>query len=285
MAAASCRRCKTIRAFNSEAGVKALTLLRELFKEGCAIVLPEVKRAQWPNHSIRRAEGAVRHRLKRRPAVLRERHQESRPAISLHRQHVPASRPRKAKGGDIYGASWSVFNSSPEKQLAGRFLKYFTDTNNIAKWAQMTNYIATRKSASTIAIEQVRLTVGHDFPEAAVAYDNLYDMLQYGAIESPVAGYDPVRRLIVNMVNEVAIKGNGDPKAVLEEVVAQANEVLKENMPDRSDSFDQLVSFAGFTSVGCRPLRDVCARGSMNGVAPCGPAGRLCAACCLGRWG
>jgi len=135
---------------------------------------------------------------------------------------------------NLYGASWSMFKGTPEKQLASwLFMKYFTDTSNIARWAEMTNYIATRKSASTIAIEKVRLNLSHDFPEAASGYANLYDMLQYGAVESPVAGYDPVRKLIVSMVNDVAIKGNSDPQAALDEAVAQANEVLKENTPDR----------------------------------------------------
>jgi hypothetical protein len=35
------------------------------------------------------------------------------------------------------------------------------------------------------------------------------------------------------MVNTVAIQGQGDPKAALDETVAQANEVLKENVPGR----------------------------------------------------
>ena len=70
-----------------------------------------------------------------------------------------------------------------------------------------------------------------NFPEAAEAYTRLYDMVAFGAVEAPVAGYDPVRKLMSDVVSKVAIKGEGDIKAALDEAVAQANEVLKENAP------------------------------------------------------
>ena len=70
-----------------------------------------------------------------------------------------------------------------------------------------------------------------NFPEAAEAYARLYEMVAFGAVEAPVAGYDPVRKLMSNVVSKVAIKGEGDIKAALDEAVAQANEVLKENAP------------------------------------------------------
>ena len=70
-----------------------------------------------------------------------------------------------------------------------------------------------------------------NFLEAAEAYARLYDMVAFGAVEAPVAGYDPVRKLMSETVSKVAIKGEGDIKAALDEAVAKANEVLKENAP------------------------------------------------------
>jgi ABC-type glycerol-3-phosphate transport system substrate-binding protein len=219
-------------AFNSEAGVKALVLLRDLFQEGCAAAQPRSERnahqarfAQWKVLFITDSSAGLpfyADAIKRAGLPFRY-------TASM----FPQANPAKPKV-DLYGASWSAFKSTPEKQLASwLFLKYFTDTHTIARWAQVTNYIATRKSAAPIAVDKVKASLGREFPEAAVAYDTLYDLLQYGAVESPVAGYDPVRRLIVNMVNTVAIQGQGDPKAALDETVAQANEVLKENVPGR----------------------------------------------------
>jgi ABC-type glycerol-3-phosphate transport system substrate-binding protein len=216
-------------AFNSEAGVKALSLLRDLFKEGCAVAQPRNQRntqqarfAAWKVLFVTDSSAGLPFYA---DAIL-----QAGPPFRYTISMFPQADPAKPKV-DLYGASWSVFESTPEKQLASwLFLKHFTHQDNLAKWVQATNYIATRKSASLIAIDRVKLNMSRDFPEAAIGYDNLYDMLQYGAIESPVAGYDPVRRMIVDMVREVALAGNGDPQAALDEVVAQANEVLKENV-------------------------------------------------------
>ena len=41
----------------------------------------------------------------------------------------------------------------------------------------------------------------------------------------------PVRALIQDMVAAVAVKGEGDPKAALDEAVAKANDLLKEYAP------------------------------------------------------
>ncbi len=219
-------------AFNSEAGVKALTLLRDLFRDGCAVHQPRTERN---GHQARFADRKVlfvtdssaglpfyADAIKRSGAPFRY-------TVSMFPQADPAN-PKV----DLYGASWSAFKSTPEKELASwLFLKHFTSPDNLAKWAQMTNYIATRKSASSVAIDQARVNLSQEFPEAADGYDSLYDMLSFAAIESPVAGYDPVRKLIVNMVHDVAIDGNADPKQALDEAVAQANEVLKENVPGR----------------------------------------------------
>lgn len=59
----------------------------------------------------------------------------------------------------------------------------------------------------------------------------LYEMVQYGAIEAPVAGYDPVRKLMSDMISAAAIKREVDVKAALDDAVAKANEILKENAP------------------------------------------------------
>jgi hypothetical protein len=41
-----------------------------------------------------------------------------------------------------------------------------------------------------------------------------------------------VRKIISDLVVEVAVKGQGDPKAALDAAVAKANEILAENAPE-----------------------------------------------------
>ena len=52
----------------------------------------------------------------------------------------------------------------------------------------------------------------------------LYDALACGAVEAPVAGYDPLRK---NTVASVAIKGEGDPKTALDDAVSFQNRSLQ----------------------------------------------------------
>jgi ABC-type glycerol-3-phosphate transport system substrate-binding protein len=217
--------------FNSPAGVEALSMLQRMFKNGCAVQLPP---SESFGDQARFGAGSLLFNTASSTGLpfyadaIAKAEKPFRWTISM----LPQADPAKPKT-DLYGASWSVFKSSPEKQLASwLFMKYFTQPGNIAKWANASNYIATRMSAAPMAIENVKNSDRFKaFPEAAEGYTRLYDMLQYGAVESPVAGYDPVRKLISDLVVNVAINGEGDPQAALDEAVAQADEILKENAP------------------------------------------------------
>ena len=134
---------------------------------------------------------------------------------------------------NLYGASWSVLKTTPEQELAAwLFMKYFTEKEQTAAWATTSNYMAVRQSAAQLAVDNVKQSKTFaNYPEAAEAYGTMYEWIQYGAVESPVAGYDPVRKLIQDTVTKVAIKGEGDPQAELDAAVEQANDILKEYAP------------------------------------------------------
>ena len=57
--------------------------------------------------------------------------------------------------------------------------------------------------------------------------------MNHAFVESPVAGYDPVRALIQDTVNKLAVKGEGDIQAELDAAVKQADELLQENAPKK----------------------------------------------------
>jgi hypothetical protein len=68
----------------------------------------------------------------------------------------------------------------------------------------------------------------------ADSYAKMFDWAQYSKIESPVAGYDPVRDLIDKQVmTRVMTDSETDPKKILDDVVAQANQILADNAPKR----------------------------------------------------
>jgi hypothetical protein len=66
----------------------------------------------------------------------------------------------------------------------------------------------------------------------ADSYAKMFDWFQYAMIESPVAGYDPVRSLIdKDVMSKVITDASVDPKKLLDEAVAKSNQLLKENAP------------------------------------------------------
>jgi ABC-type glycerol-3-phosphate transport system substrate-binding protein len=218
-------------AFNSEAGVESLALLKRLFENKCAVEIPSAERFGEQNRFAAQKVLFVMASSTGLPFYADSVAKAEKPFRWTYVM-FPQKDPNKP-AVDIYGASWSVFKGTPEQQLASwLFLKAFTEPENIAQWAVASGYMAVRKSAAPTAIEAVKNNPRYaNFPEAAEAYARLYDMVAFGAVEAPVAGYDPVRKLMSEVVAKVAIKGEGDIKAALDEAVAQANEVLKENAP------------------------------------------------------
>ena len=98
---------------------------------------------------------------------------------------------------DVYGASLSVFKSTPERQLAAwLFLKWLAEPEQQAKWSRGTNYFPTRKSV---------------------------------AAEPGVAAYDECRNEIGEMLNAVA--AGEDVDKWLSETLNECNTILKEAAP------------------------------------------------------
>jgi multiple sugar transport system substrate-binding protein/sn-glycerol 3-phosphate transport system substrate-binding protein len=100
---------------------------------------------------------------------------------------------------NIYGASVSIPNNTPEKELAAwLFIKWYTSPEIQAKWAIISNYFPVRASvAEGLA----------DYFTENPTYKTGFDMLQYGHFEPPVPGYDFVRQ----KVNEAIAAIIADP--------------------------------------------------------------------------
>jgi ABC-type glycerol-3-phosphate transport system substrate-binding protein len=219
--------------FNSPAAVEVLTMMQRMFKNGCAVQLPASERFGEQNRFAAGKLLFVTASSSGLPFYASSVGSAEKPfkwTISMH----PQANPDKP-GVNLYGASWSVLKTTPEQELAAwLFMKYFTEKDQTAAWATASNYMAVRQSAVQTAVENVKkLKSFEKFPEAAEAYGKIYDWIQYGAVEAPVAGYDPVRKIIQDTVAAVAIKGEGDPKEALDAAVQQADDILKEYAPKK----------------------------------------------------
>ena len=133
---------------------------------------------------------------------------------------------------NLYGASISVFKTTPEQELASWLvLKFLGAKEQTTRWSARTGYLPVRQSAQADVIAAFKLDTQKWGP-VADSYAKLFDWIQYAKIESPVAGYDPVRALILDEILEPVIKdAKADPKALLDAGVTKANAILKENAP------------------------------------------------------
>jgi len=131
----------------------------------------------------------------------------------------------------LYGASASIYKTTPEKELAAWLvIKFLGEKAQTTKWAVATGYLPVRQSAKPDVVTALKANPA--WGPVADSYAKIFDWVQYSMIESPVAGYDPVRDNIDKKVMTVVLTDfNVDVKKLLDDAVAEANKILKENAP------------------------------------------------------
>jgi multiple sugar transport system substrate-binding protein/sn-glycerol 3-phosphate transport system substrate-binding protein len=212
--------------FNSQAGVDAITLEQRLFKNKSAV---EVQTSERNGEQTRLAAGNVMFAFG------------SSSGLPFYRDAVDkgakfkwdiALLPNVDKPAvNLYGASISVYKTTPEKQLAAwLMIKFLGEKAQTVKWAVNTGYLPVRQSAKADVVAAYK--ADPKWGPAADSYAKMFDWFQYATIESPVAGYDPVRNLIdSDIMSKVITDSTVDPKKLLDDGVAKANAILKENAP------------------------------------------------------
>ncbi len=132
---------------------------------------------------------------------------------------------------NLYGASISVYKTTPEKELAAWLvIKFLGERPQTAKWAINTGYLPVRASAKDEVVAAYK--ADPKWGAAADSYAKMFDWFQYAMIESPVAGYDAVRDLIdKDVMSRVMTDFTADPKKLLDDAVTKANQILKDNAP------------------------------------------------------
>ncbi|MEN8171860.1 MAG: extracellular solute-binding protein [Chloroflexota bacterium] len=200
--------------YNSPAAIEAMTFLQDLFNEGCASIVVERYGDQTdfgagallftvgsssglPYYGDAVGEGA---------------------GFNWNVSAIPHTTEEPVM--NVYGASVSMPLASPEAQLASwLFLKYYTNAENQAKWAQASNYFPVRASVAD--------GLGEYFA-ANPAYQTAFDMLQYGVTEPPVPGYDFVRDIAEEAM--AAIAEGADVVETLNALTEAANASLAEQL-------------------------------------------------------
>jgi multiple sugar transport system substrate-binding protein/sn-glycerol 3-phosphate transport system substrate-binding protein len=124
---------------------------------------------------------------------------------------------------NIYGASQSIFASTPEEQLASwLFIKWMTEPEQQARWASNTGYFPTRQSAADLL---------EDYFAENPRYEKAFGFMSLpSGVESPVAGYDECRAEIESMITDVLDSGVPANEA-LEATVGECDAFLEESAP------------------------------------------------------
>ncbi len=212
--------------FNSPAGVESLAMMQRLFKNKCATEVPTSERFGEQN---RFGAGQALFTLG------------SSSALPFYQQAVAgggsfswsiAMPPYTGQPAiDLYGASVSVYKTTPERELAAWLvLKYLGERPQTTKWAATTGYLPVRQSAKQDVVNAYRNDA--KWGPVADSYAKMFDWAQYSKVESPVAGYDPVRDIIDKQVmTRVMTDFDTDPKSILDDAVAKSNQILKDNAP------------------------------------------------------
>jgi peptide/nickel transport system substrate-binding protein len=123
---------------------------------------------------------------------------------------------------NIYGAPIAVPKTTPEQELASwLFLKWFTSSENNARWAKISGYFPVRSSAAA------SLT---DYFTENPTFKTAFDLLKYGTFEAQwCACYEDVRRKMATAYS--AILDGADIDATLAQLQTDANTSLAENAP------------------------------------------------------
>ncbi|MBU0495646.1 MAG: ABC transporter substrate-binding protein [Chloroflexi bacterium] len=120
----------------------------------------------------------------------------------------------------MYGANITVFKTTPEKQEAcWKFIKWFTEKEQTAKWAITSGYMPVRKSAAETDVVKAQL-------EASPQYRQAFDILPYSMPEPNILGWQDTRTFLQDALTAV-ITGQKTPQAALDDAAKLADEAIQ----------------------------------------------------------
>ncbi len=133
---------------------------------------------------------------------------------------------KETKKNIISGTNVVIFkNEDKEKEKAAwEFVKWFTDTEQTARWSELTYYMPVRKSAFQVEALKKRLA---NNPEIA----SVYEQLETATFEPQISEWFEVRKYLEEHVIERVIRGILQPKEALD----NAAEKIKGKIAERDE--------------------------------------------------
>jgi multiple sugar transport system substrate-binding protein len=128
---------------------------------------------------------------------------------------VPAG---KTRGVTIAGTNVVIFSEATrrEQEAAWEFIKWFTDTDQTARWAAGTFYAPVRRSAFDTDTLSARFAA---FP----GLRETFDQLEYASFEPKIAGWYAGRRYLAERAIEAVLRGDADIADALDKAAAKGN--------------------------------------------------------------
>ena len=118
----------------------------------------------------------------------------------------------------LYGTNFFILRSDPEReQAAWRLIRWFTDTEQTARWASELQAMPVRSSALSVMTDTLE---AYPFFEVQVE-----EILPYGRPEPSVAAELDVRDILYTAIISVT-QGYSDPQTALDQAARDANAVL-----------------------------------------------------------
>jgi ABC-type glycerol-3-phosphate transport system substrate-binding protein len=119
---------------------------------------------------------------------------------------------------NVYGASVSIPATTPEAQLAAwLFIRWFSEPEQQAKWAEISNYFPVRFSA-----QDGMQAAFADFPQYGAAWDLIQGETK---VEPQIASYDAIRNE-AKATFDTLLSSGGDVETALTDLTNAANEIM-----------------------------------------------------------
>jgi multiple sugar transport system substrate-binding protein len=131
----------------------------------------------------------------------------------------------KQPGVTIAGTNVVIFSKATERQqrAAWEFIKWFTDTDQTARWAAGTFYVPVRRSAFETEALQQRF-------EAFPGLRQAFNQLEYASFEPRIAGWYAGRRYLSERAIEAVLRGDADIADALDRAAAKAEAEVQRAM-------------------------------------------------------
>jgi len=197
-------------AFNSDAGVEALTYITDLMFKDQSVYL--VSGYDGQNDFL---AGVVPMYEGSSVSITHMRQQ----PINFNIGYAPLPT-YKTDQSAISGTNIVIFKSGDEKRerAAWEFIKWFTDTKQTARWSVETNYMPVRRSA-------MESDVIKDFLERHPQFQGIYDQLENAVYEPQTAAWFKARPELKHYL-ERAMRNEASPKEALDGAAQKLSELI-----------------------------------------------------------